>query len=189
MFYNRLVSKSDEELMTFIQQGHERAFSVLYERYAPQLVRYFFRMLWKDEPKAHDFLHDLFLKIIERPEYYDSSRKFSTWLYSVAHNMCKNEYRKQRYRNAVALEPEQHAVEPSVHAEIDEKNFSVLLETALQSWSEDDRTLFVLKHEMEMTYAEIGAVLGCPEGTARSRWFYLRKNLAARLHEYHTIIK
>jgi RNA polymerase sigma-70 factor, ECF subfamily len=189
MFFNRLTQKSDEELMTLLQQGHERAFTALYQRYGQPLFRYFFKMLWKDKSKAEDFLQDLFVKIIERPQYFDPSRKFSTWIYSVAHNMCKNEYRKQAYRDSAMLSIDVHVSEKKIMDDIDNKEFSVVLQKAMISWEEDDRTLFVLKYEREMTFLEIGAILNCPEGTAKSRWFYLRKNLAAQLVEFQTIIR
>jgi RNA polymerase sigma-70 factor, ECF subfamily len=189
MFFNRLTEKSDEALMALLQQGHERAFTVLYQRYGQPLFRYFFKMLWKDKNKAEDFLQDLFVKIIERPEHFDSSRKFSTWMYSVAHNMCKNEYRKQRYRDSVVLSIVDRVSETKIMDDIDHKEFNAVLHRSMTMWEEDDRTLFVLRHELEMTFSEIGAILNCPEGTAKSRWFYLRKNLAAQLVEFQTIIK
>jgi RNA polymerase sigma-70 factor, ECF subfamily len=189
MFFNRLTEKSDEELMILLQQGHERAFTALYQRYGQPLFRYFFKMLWKDKSKAEDFLQDLFVKIIERPYHFEPSRKFSTWIYSVAHNMCKNEYRKQSYRNSVVLSIDVQVSEKKMMDDIDHKEFNVVLQRSMALWEEDDRTLFVLKHELEMTFAEIAAILNCPEGTARSRWFYLRKNLAAQLVKFQTIIK
>jgi RNA polymerase sigma-70 factor, ECF subfamily len=189
MFFNRLDIRSDEELMTLIKQGHERAFTALYKRYSAQMLRYFFRMLWKDEARAQDCLQDLFMKIVEKPEYFDLSRKFSTWLYSVAHNMCKNEYRKENYRRSVSIDNHDAAIENTIHEQLDHDKFNIVLQRTMVSWNEDDRSLFVLRHELEMTFSEIGVILNCPEGTAKSRWFYLRKNLAAQLHEFQPIIR
>ena len=86
---------SDEELMQCISRGDKRAFDELYVRYAKSLLTYFMRMMWKDREKAEDFVHDLFAKIINKPELFDSTRSFKTWVFSVANNMCKNEYKKQ----------------------------------------------------------------------------------------------
>lgn len=190
MFLNRAAKKSDEELMLLIQQGEEHAFTELYKRYSKLMVRYFFRMLWKDEGKAQDFLHDLFLKVIENPQRFNAEKKFSTWFYSVAHNMCKNEYRKQNFRNAVnSSMPRVEMVESTVHEEIDHKTFIKALEVAMAGWSEEDRSLFVFRHELEMTFGEIAAVLDCPEGTVKSRWFYLRKGLAEEFQGFQSVIK
>ncbi|HYG02474.1 MAG TPA: sigma-70 family RNA polymerase sigma factor [Chryseosolibacter sp.] len=189
MFGINLKIKSDEELMLMISNGHERAFTTLYERYSRPLLRYFFRMLWKDEDKAQDFLHDLFVKIIERPEYFDTSKKFSTWIYSVAHNMCKNEYRKHAFRQSAQSEiTNAESVESTAPATLDAQHFATALEKAMQVWQEEDKSLFVLRHELDMTFTEIGTVLNCPEGTAKSRWFYLRKELAGQLSGFKSMI-
>jgi RNA polymerase sigma-70 factor (ECF subfamily) len=190
MFLNRLSKKQDEELMLLISNGEERALTELYNRYSKPLVRYFYRMLWKDEQKAQDFLHDLFVKIIERPEAFNTTKKFSTWIYSVAHNMCKNEYRKQSYRNTLNGFPNEiFATDINADAKIDHDEFRRCLDLALQKWSEDDRSLFIFRNELDMSFSEIAMILNCPEGTAKSRWFYLRKALAEQLQDFHTIIK
>src|SRR4051794_3865958 len=98
MFMRFRSQKTDEELMRLVQRGEERALTELYHRYSKKLVRYFHRMLWRDDDKAQDFLHDLFIKIIEKPDQFNPERKFSTWIYSAAFNMCKNEYRRQSVR-------------------------------------------------------------------------------------------
>jgi RNA polymerase sigma-70 factor, ECF subfamily len=187
MFTNRLRKRSDEELIT---AGDEKALTELYERYSTSMVRYFHRMLWKDASKAQDFLHDLFLRIIERPGSFHAEKKFSTWIYSVAHNMCKNEYRKQSFRASVAHELYVGEVlEQTIDAELDHAYFRRTIDKSMEQWNEDDRTLFTLRHELEMGFAEIGSVLSVPEGTVRSRWFYLRKELAQQLHEFQTTLK
>jgi RNA polymerase sigma-70 factor (ECF subfamily) len=190
MFLNRLIKKSDEELMLLIQQGEERALTELYKRYSKPMVHYFYRMLWNDAEKAQDFLHDLFLKIIEKPQYFDAKRKFSTWIYSIAHNMCKNEYRKKQFREVAKISlatPE--FVENTIHDDIDRQEFSRVLDSARAQWSEDDRSLFTFRHELEMTFAEIGDILNCPEGTAKSRWFYLRKSMAEQFQGFQSVLK
>ena len=84
--------------MIMITDGNQAAFGELYDRYSRVMINYFYRMLWKDREKAEDFMHDLFTKIINKPKLYDPNRSFKTWIYSVANNMCKNEYRKQEVR-------------------------------------------------------------------------------------------
>jgi RNA polymerase sigma-70 factor (ECF subfamily) len=190
MFQKRLTKKSDEELMLLIQQGEERALSELYKRYSKPMVRYFYRMLWKDEEKAQDFLHDIFLKIIDDPKKFNTEKRFSTWFYSVAHNMCKNEYRKQNFRNNAHEQMLQTSVfEINVHERIDEKDFAKALDTAIAQWKDEDKSLFILRLETALTFGEIAAILNCPEGTVKSRWFYLRKELSIQFQEYHPVLK
>jgi RNA polymerase sigma-70 factor (ECF subfamily) len=80
-FKNDLKKLSDEALMEKASQGSERALEVIYHRYSQPLLRYFYRMLWQDRAKAEDFLHDLFIRVLDNQATFDSSRKFSTWLY------------------------------------------------------------------------------------------------------------
>jgi len=191
MFFNRLSKKTDEELMVLVQQGEERAFTLLYHRYCKKILRYFYRMLWKDENKAQDFLHDVFVKIIEDPSRYNVSKPFTTWIYSVAHNMCKNEYRKHKFRQEIngRIATHTEVIESKVHEELDHARLSKAVEELLDHFDDEDKNLFVLRCELEMPLAEIAIILNCPEGTVKSRWFYLKKKLAESLHDYNPALK
>lgn len=188
MFFNRRNKKADEELMSLVQQGDSRAMTELYHRYSHRLLRYFYRMLWKEEALAQDFLHDLFVKIIEHAGQFKSGSTFSTWLYSIAHNMCKNEYRKQAFRESVTQTSlKETGSAEGIHQEIERKEFQLALEQALDHLDEDDKHLFTLRHTLEMPLDEIALTLGCPEGTVKSRLFYLKKKLATHLYMFHTV--
>lgn len=99
---------SDEDLMIAVGKGDQRAFDEIYNRYSGPLLGYFMRMLWKDREKAEDFMHDIFAKIVRKPELFDPKRKFKTWVYSVANNMCKNEYKKQEVRKNTSNGLDEH---------------------------------------------------------------------------------
>ena len=185
MFFNRLENKTDEQLMLLVQQGHTEAMTLLYRRYARALLRYFFRMLWKKESLAQDFLHDLFLKVIERADQFKEGHRFSTWLYSSAYNMCKNEYRKQAFRRAVHESEMAEPISDNLHDDLVQKEFRQALDDALNAFDEDDKNLFVLRHELEMPIDEIATLLGVPGGTVKSRLFYLKKKLAVQLQMFH----
>jgi RNA polymerase sigma-70 factor, ECF subfamily len=187
MFSRGWVDKTDEELMRLVQEGRERALSELYGRYSRKLVRYFHRMLWRDDEKAQDFLHDLFLKIIEKPKQFNAERKFSTWIYSAAFNMCKNEYRRQGFRMTTTGSIEDHQIEIR-QPEIDHRDFQNVLENILRQSDEGDRNLFVLRYELEMPLSQIATIMDCPEGTVKSRLFYLKKKLALQLRVYNPAI-
>src|SRR5690606_24604639 len=83
----------DEELLVLIRDGDKNAFDEIYSRYSGKIWSYFFRMLWKDSQLAQDCTQDLFFKILKNATEFDAGKRFSTWMYSIAHNMCKNEYR------------------------------------------------------------------------------------------------
>ena len=100
----KLKACSDEELMESVEVGEETAFDELYNRYSKRLLVYFYRMLGGNEEKAQDFLQDIFVKIIEKPHLFGSKNRFSSWVFTVANNMCKNEYRRLKVRNQVVNE-------------------------------------------------------------------------------------
>jgi RNA polymerase sigma-70 factor (ECF subfamily) len=181
-------SLSDERLMELVVKGDERAFGELYDRYQRKLLAYFSRMLWNDRERAQDFLQDLFTKIARRPDSYDAARPFSTWLYSVANNMCKNEYRREGTRKAAVphLRAEMAHVD-GVHGDaLDREHFRRRLDEELEKLDPDQRATFVMRHHQDMAIKEIALVFGISEGTVKSRLFYTLKKLAERLGEFNT---
>lgn len=173
--------------MRKVQQGNEAALTEIYQRYSVALLRYFTRMLWHDAELAQDFLQDLFLKVIDNPGRFDSTRNFSTWIYSSAHNMCKNEYRNRMNRSAVIpIERQNHT---DLHKLIDERDFKDRLDLLLETLDGESKTLFLLRYEQELDLAKISDILAIPVGTIKSRLFYLRKGLSQELREYKIILK
>tara|TARA_R110002049_G_scaffold240425_1_gene413941 strand:- start:211925 stop:212170 length:246 start_codon:yes stop_codon:yes gene_type:complete len=69
---------SDEELMSYVAKGKEKAFAELYRRYGKKMLFFFYQRLYQDKERAEDFSQDLFLKIIEDPTAFNTDRKFST---------------------------------------------------------------------------------------------------------------
>lgn len=188
LFRPSYESESDEQLMTRVVRSDSRAFETLYDRHNSALLRYFHRMLWKDTEKAEDFVQDFFMKIIKAPDSFDSKRKFTTWMYSVAHNMCKNEYRRMEIRKPADFE-KAAAVAEGDHGDqfgkrIDRKAFMKRLSGELEQLDENHRTTFVLRYEENFSIKEISEVLDCSEGTVKSRLFYTLRKLSSKLQEF-----
>jgi RNA polymerase sigma-70 factor (ECF subfamily) len=174
---------SDEHLMTAIYHGDTVAFNELYQRYSKRLLYYFYRMLGNCREKSQDFLQDIFIKLIERPELFNTGRKFSTWIFSVAHNMCKNEYRRLAVRsNTIREEDIDRYAEPS-EPDIREMQLTadqIFME--IDSLGENEKTAFLLYYREDFSLQEIGKVLSLPEGTVKSKLFYARKKLSLKLN-------
>lgn len=178
---------SDERLMELVVRGQERAFAVLYDRYQRKLLTYFHRMLWQDRERAQDFLQELFTKIAQRPESYQPGRPFHTWLYSVANNMCKNEYRRMGTRTAALPHlkaANNHAVAPEGGVQLDRDHFTARLSEELDKLPPDHKAAFVMRYHEDMAIKEIAASFGISEGTVKSRLFYTVRKLAAALPEF-----
>lgn len=181
-------SLTDNEVMKLVAKRDSKAFSILYDRYSELLVNYFYKMLWQDREKAEDFMQDFFAKVIEKPKLYDTSRNFKTWMYSVANNMCKNEYRKQAVRSNTSNTLDDGVQVKDLNTDIvkktDENKFSERLNEELEQLDENQKTTFVLRYYQDMPIKEIAQTLKCSEGTVKSRLFYTLKKLSNSLKEF-----
>jgi RNA polymerase sigma-70 factor, ECF subfamily len=175
---------TDEYLMKLLAEGDGNAFGEIYDRYNKPLMVYFTRMLWKDKEKGRDFMHDLFAKIIDKPKLYNPERPFKTWVYSVAHNMCKNEYRKQEVRSNTAALLHENAVgniETEKNKNMDAEEFNKALYQELDKLEEIQRTTFLMRYKMDLSIKEIADITESNEGTVKSRLFYTLKKLSEKL--------
>ncbi|MBC8145291.1 MAG: sigma-70 family RNA polymerase sigma factor [bacterium] len=183
--HTSLRQTGDEKLMELLNRGDHAALDELYSRYSTRLLAYFDRMLDRDTALAQDFLHDLFLKIIERPSMFDTSRSFPTWMYSIAHNMCKNEFRRRQVRLHQSFEDDEHAAEHVDYAKlVDHADFARVLDDELSRLAADMRTTFLLRYQDELSVREIALIVDVPEGTVKSRLFNIAQRLSRRLAVY-----
>lgn len=185
--FNRILQKgsTDEELMMLSGKGDRRAFEMLYDRYFDKLV-WFARGFVKDEQMAEDIVQEGFLKIIKQPELFDPGKKFSTWIYTLVGNACKNAIRNDQNRNRLMQEEIKPMYNTSVimHHQVDysllKKEITILVETL----SEKEKSIYVLRFEQEMSIAEIADILDIPEGSVKSGIYYLLKKLSHHLKEF-----
>jgi RNA polymerase sigma-70 factor (ECF subfamily) len=168
---------ADEKLLRAIVNGDTKAFNELYKRYKQRMLYYFYRMLGNDRELAEDFLQDLFYKIIDKPHLFDSNRKFSTWIFSIAYNQCKNEYRSRNVRSVVQKtdNPDNFA-QPEPDADEMPYNLEDVFD-CLGQFDESHRTAFLLKYREGLSIDEISTILDLPKGTVKSRLFYTRKKI------------
>lgn len=190
-FFRKYDTCADEKLMDYIQRGDRTAFDVLYERYSKRMLYYFHRMLGGNEEKAQDFLQDLFLKIVEKPDRFSTNHKFTSWIFTVAHNMCKNEYRQQSVRQIVTSTPDMDLLsehigdDHPIEQALDHQNFEEAVIQALSDVSPEHKTTFLLRHQENQSIKEISAQLNCSEGTTKSRLFYTTQKLAQKLKNHN----
>lgn len=180
---------TDEQLVSNMQYGDHAAFNELYNRYSNRLLYYFYRMLGNSNEKAQDFLQDIFVKIIDNIHTFDTSRKFSTWAFSIAHNMCKNEYRSMEIRKNSPIDDYSDTLECPEELPVVEfansEDFIRDLFCELENFDEIHKTVFLLHYREGFSLKDIAQTLEISEGTVKSRLFYTRKRLAERLIKYH----
>ena len=192
LFKKNYKTYSDEQLMSFFTKGDRKAFEQIYERYGNYMVNYFNSKLWQDREKAEDFTQELFGKIIDRPAMFDATKKFKTWLFTIASNMCKNEYKRveirKNYRNDVPEGFEAKDREELQDKTVDKKSFSTSLQFELSKLNDKHRDVFTLRHFDGLSMKEIAEVLDINEGTVKSRLHHATKTLASKLELYRQII-
>jgi RNA polymerase sigma-70 factor (ECF subfamily) len=192
LFKKNYKTYSDEELMSLFIKGDREAFKQIYERYGTFLVNYFNSKLWQDREKAEDFTQELFRKIIDRPAMFDTTKKFKTWLFTIASNMCKNEYKRveirKNHRNDLPLGFEASDNSELQDKTLDRKSFSESLQLELDKLNDKHKDVFVLRHFDGLSMKEIAEVLDINEGTVKSRLHHATKSLAAKLELYRKII-
>jgi len=183
---------TDESLMIAVSKGDQRAFDEIYQRYSSPLLGYFIRMLWKDREKAEDFVHDIFAKIIRKPELFDPKRSFKTWVYSVANNMCKNEYKKQEVRKNTSNGLDETYVvkdhNANVLSEVSDNQFRDEFEKSLEGLDGKHSEVFKLRHIEGLSIKEIAEILEISDGTVKSRLFYATKYLASSLEAFNPLL-
>lgn len=183
---------TDEQLVIAMAGGDQLAFNNLYDRYSRPLMTYFMRMLWKDRELAEDFLHDLFAKLVHRPELFDTTRSFKTWVYSVANNMCKNEYKRREVRkntqNGLDSSAPVSDVNKNTMNQAHEQLFREAFNEQLRVLDQKHREVFEMRHFDGLSIKEIADILQISEGTVKSRLFYATKYLAEGLKEYNPVL-
>ena len=187
LIFNSMVSLSDEDLMKRVaSKDDDRAFDELYHRHARRVMGFLLRQLG-DSERAADLVQDAFLRLWSSRERYLSGKCFSTWLFSIAYNLLKNEYRRSGY----SLEYAEHVInrtteeqDDNLDVKLDDKLFDAALRQELSLLDAESRLLFSLRFEEEMTVPQIAEVMKIPEGTVKSRQHTIIRNLKQKLKIY-----
>ena len=176
-------------MMRVGRHDDEKAFDELYRRHARRLQGFFFRMLGGDGTQAADFMQETFLRVWAARGRYEAGRGFSPWMFTLAYNLCRNEYRRLDAMSVGAEWDEgcEAGYETLEELRMDTEDFDRALRTELQRLPFDRRVLFALRYEEELTVPQVAAVLGVLEGTVKSRLHYLLQHLRQKLKAYERL--
>lgn len=172
--------------MSLILKGNKIAFELLYERYFDKMVWYAHSFL-QNTQSAEDVVQEVFIRIMQTPEKFDVNRTFSTWVYHVTANLCKNKLRDEKLRNRSLKEnlPAADHVSVGMNHHADMLYLQQLLKEKFESLSEKERNIFTLRFEQELSIKEISAIMNIPEGSVKSGIYYLLKKYANILNYYN----
>lgn len=181
-------SLTDEQLMQRVaDKGDDRAFDVLYHRHSRSLMGLLYRQLHQDEARAADLMQDTFMRVWAGRQRYAPGSSFRTWLFSIAYNLIKNEYRHDEHVSEYELHVMQGSTEgqdDDLDVRLDNETFDRALRLELEKIPPPQRMLFSLRFEEELSVPEIARIMDIPEGTVKSRQYKLVQTLKQRLKEY-----
>jgi len=158
------------------QNGDREAFAWLLQQYGSRLYRFFLRMNYSPAD-AEDLLQDLFVKLLEKIQGYNHKGRFESWLFCVAANLARNEYRKRRRRGGiVSMQDEKTGLRDalvSTEATASEKLQLTeqidQLQDALEQLPEPERDIVILRHYGKLSFKEIAEQYRMPIGTVLSK--------------------
>jgi RNA polymerase sigma-70 factor (ECF subfamily) len=179
--FARIAAETDAALVARTLAGDRAAFGVLVERYAAS-VRRVARAVLGDPEDADDAAQDGLLAALVKLKQYDPARPFGPWLMRVVANAATDRRRRRRVRQTEQLDGTFTAGGKAPDVETDRRALGKRLRQALAQLPE--RLAVVLFDVEGYSHAEIGRILGLPEGTVRSEVFHARRALRALLEDW-----
>ena len=185
------LDKSDIMLAVKSQKGDREAFGTLVENFQKRIYSFCYQF-FRDRDIATEMTQETFLRAYRYINKYDPKKKFSTWLYSIAKNICIDEKRKMDRSRAVSIDDanpasilssqqSQHLKDPSqISMQVEDR---MLLEKAITQLPEKYRAAIILCYFQELSYQEIAEVLGLNLNLVKVRIFRAKKQLLEILKE------
>jgi RNA polymerase sigma-70 factor, ECF subfamily len=183
------MTSTDEELVARSIRGDTDSFNELILRWERPIYVLAYRTIGREED-ARDVCQETFLRAFRALPGFRGQAKFSSWLYRIALNLCRDWMRRERRAPVLQfpedVDPIEHAAatEPSESIEdlVARKDLTRIVERAMARLPEEQRTAIVLKEYHGLTFQEIADVVGCPLSTVKTRLYQglvvLRRELA-----------
>jgi RNA polymerase sigma-70 factor (ECF subfamily) len=172
----------DEELMLAYGRGDAGAFEALYKRYRGPLYRFVLRAI-QQRSVAEELFQEAWIRVIEARSRYAPQARFTTWLYTIAHNLLVDHWRKKGL-SLVQLDDDPPLAAPDNPARQAEARESLArLLQAIDALPAAQREAFLLHEEAGLTVAEIAAVTGAGEEAAKSRLRYAMAKLKSAVND------
>ena len=192
---------TDEALMVQLQAGDRSVFAVLVRRHQTPLYNFALRHL-RNPTTAQDVVQDAFLRVVQSANEFKHSARFSTWLYTIARNLCIDHLRRQALRRHPSLDEAgrsdggegegptlgERTVDPRAAADVERVAVGTEIQekvvVAVEALPDDQREVFLLREVSNLPFKEIAEIVGVPENTVKSRMRYALERLQEALCEF-----
>ncbi|MES1172175.1 MAG: RNA polymerase sigma factor [Bacteroidota bacterium] len=201
------MAASDESLMAQYQTGDASAFQELVLRHERPLWT-FLRRFVGDAATAEDLLQEVFLRVVRAAGEWQREAKFSTWLYTIARNLCTDQARRAVHRRAASLDAPARPMEDEGSGPVladriagggggaggglaqaegaaMDRQLAVEIDRAVGALPPDQREVFLMREVMDMSFADIARAVGATEPTVKSRMRYALEKLRQALAGFH----
>jgi RNA polymerase sigma-70 factor (ECF subfamily) len=185
----------DAALMQRVTQGDQRAFEQLVEKYKQPVFNMIYRTL-PDAAEAEDLAQNVFIQVYKSAHRYRVEAKFSTWLFTIARNLCLNELRRRSRHPADSLDATVTGEDDGPARQFEDARglpapdrliqdeLVAKVSAALKELPENQRTAVLLYQEQEKSYEEIAEILDCSLSATKSLIHRARDTLKQRLKPY-----
>lgn len=189
------LNDPDAALMKRVTQGDQRAFEELVEKYKQPVFNFIYRTI-PDATEAEDLAQTVFVQVYKAAAKYRVEAKFSTWLFTIARNLCLNELRRRSRHPAESLEASASSEEDAPARQFEDvRNVAppdrlvqdelvAKVSEALKELPENQRTAILLYQEQEKSYDEISEIVGTSLSATKSLIHRARETLKQRLKPY-----
>lgn len=156
------------------------------ETWYPKIFRMVSALTYGTGMDADDITQDVFLKAWKKADTYNGESSVGTWLYTIARNTVMDAFRKRKVRSMLSFfkhYEDGQTIEPADPAPFSDetKELRDVLRRTITALEEPYRSILILREVEELSYADISAITGTPEGTLKSRLFYAKRILRERL--------
>ena len=177
--------QTDEELITLCLERDARAWETLVRRYQDRMLNLAYQFTWNRE-EARDLAQEIFVRLYQSLHHFDPARSFRVWFFSLARNLCIDQYRRRRKDRLLSNTPVEEYRDLPAKAEPTDQALLVrerreILSRALDALGSLSREAIVMKDLQELSHEEMARLLEVPVGTVKSRVARARIELARAL--------
>lgn len=161
---------SDNALMLKVKNGEHHKLGLLYERYKRRLFGYFYHMN-KDAGLSEDLVQNVFVRVLKYKHTYTEESKFITWVFQIARNENYDHYKKHKKHQHKDIEVVAYHLNDAedIQQSIEASENKRILQRAMQQLTSEKREVLTLSKFKELKYKEVGEIIGCTEGAARTK--------------------